>query len=170
MRRWIVPDAVLCCVGPGRSVVGSRRREVDVAALVNDDLKGNYMKLALLVCAAALSLVPSGRGAAGGSGTILTGNGLFSALAGCPKSDTSQSYGKALNHFTHEEFENCMVATGYIMGVVDALGLTPVSVTYGQDFEIIYAYLKNHLNQRQRPSLSLIRDALAEAFPPPKGK
>jgi hypothetical protein len=34
MRRWIVPDAVLCGVGPGRSVVGSRRREVDVAALV----------------------------------------------------------------------------------------------------------------------------------------
>jgi hypothetical protein len=63
-----------------------------------------------------------------------------------------------------------MVATGYIMGVVDALGLTPVSVTYGQDFEIIYAYLKNHLNQRQRSSLSLIRDALAEAFPPPKGQ
>jgi hypothetical protein len=64
-------------------VVGSRRREVDVAALVNDDLKGNYMKLALLVCAAALSLVPSGRCAAGGSETILTG--LFSALAGLPE-------------------------------------------------------------------------------------
>ena len=39
MRRWIVPDAVLCGVGPGRPVVGSRRREVDVAAFVKQMLR-----------------------------------------------------------------------------------------------------------------------------------
>lgn len=127
------------------------------------------MKLALLVCAASLSFVPSGWGAAQavGSATIQTGNGLFSALSGCPKTDTSQSYGK--EHVTHEDFQNCMVATGYIMGVVEALKLTPESVTYGQDLDVIYAYLKNHVNQRQRLSVGLIQDALAEAFPPPKG-
>jgi hypothetical protein len=38
-KRWIVPDAVLYGVGSGGSVVDSRRREVDVAALVNDSLK-----------------------------------------------------------------------------------------------------------------------------------
>src|SRR6266853_3148663 len=38
---------------------------------------------------------------------------------------------------------------GYIRGVVDTLPTyRPAGVTYGQDFEIIYAYLKNHVNQR----------------------
>lgn len=129
------------------------------------------MKLALLVCAASLLLVPSGWGApqaTGGNAAVQRGNGLFSALSGCPITDTSSTYGKERG--TVEDFENCLLATGYIRGVVDALDLTPDSVTYGQDFEIIYAYLKKHVNQRQRLSVGLIRDALVEAFPPPKGK
>jgi hypothetical protein len=39
MRSCIVSDAALCGVGPGRSVVGSRPREVDVAAFVKYALK-----------------------------------------------------------------------------------------------------------------------------------
>jgi hypothetical protein len=39
MRRWIIPDAGLRGVGPGWSVVGSRRREVDVAAFVKQMLR-----------------------------------------------------------------------------------------------------------------------------------
>lgn len=39
MRGGIVFDAFLRGVGPGRSVVGSRRREVDVASLVKHMLR-----------------------------------------------------------------------------------------------------------------------------------
>jgi hypothetical protein len=53
-------------------------------------------------------------------------------------------------------------------GVVDALKLGPDDVTYGQEFDITYAYLKNHVNQRRRKSVELIRDAIMEAFPPAK--
>jgi hypothetical protein len=39
MRGCIVPDAVLCGVSRGRSVVGGRRREVDVAARLKHMLR-----------------------------------------------------------------------------------------------------------------------------------
>ena len=39
MRGCIVPDAVLCGVSRGRSVVDGRRREVDVATLLRHMLR-----------------------------------------------------------------------------------------------------------------------------------
>jgi hypothetical protein len=39
MRGCIGPNAALCGVGPGRCVVGNRRREVDLAALLKHVLR-----------------------------------------------------------------------------------------------------------------------------------
>jgi hypothetical protein len=39
MHNWIVPDAVLCGVGPGWRVASNRCRQVDVAALVKQTLR-----------------------------------------------------------------------------------------------------------------------------------
>jgi Ssp1 endopeptidase immunity protein Rap1a len=122
------------------------------------------MRLVLLICAASL-LLPSTASANNDILDFSHGSGLFSALSHCAKS--SSSFGK--EHPSQDDLYDCFEALGYIRGVVDALPFSrPEGVTYGQDFEIVYAYLKNHVNQRQRLSVELIRDALLEAFPPPK--
>jgi hypothetical protein len=125
------------------------------------------MRLALLVCAASLLLLPSTASANNDVSDISHGNGLFSALSRC-SANTTASFGK--QHPSDDDFHDCLEAMGYVRGVVDTLPFSrPDGVTYGQDFEVVYAYLKNHVNQRQRRSVDIIRDALLEAFPPPKG-
>jgi hypothetical protein len=77
------------------------------------------------------------------------------------------SFGK--EHSSDDDRHDCLHAAGYIIGVIDALPiLIPEGVTYAQEWDIVYAYLKNHVNQRQGFSVGLIRVALVEAFPPPK--
>jgi hypothetical protein len=132
---------------------------MDVAALVNDDLKGIRMKLILLICAASFLFLSTGT--ANATPDLSHGNGLFSALSGCPPTSDS-AFGK--QNFSEGEFHDCLQAFGYIKGAVDVLRLTPDGVEYGQEFDIIYTYLKTHVNQRQRLSPGLIRDALLEAF------
>ena len=89
---------------------------------------------------------------------------MFVALSGCPLT-TLTPFGKT--GFSEDEWHDCLHATGYVKGVDDALDLAPAGVTYGQVYEIVYTYLKNHINQRQRQSVGLIRDALTEAFQSP---
>jgi hypothetical protein len=120
------------------------------------------VKLVLLICAMLLILFPSTANTTP-VWPLSNGNGLFSALSRCPVTSTS-SYGK--ENGNDDDWHDCLQASSYIIGVVDALDLTPSGVTYGQDFEIVYAYLKNHVNQRQRLSVELIHEALVEAFPP----
>jgi hypothetical protein len=121
------------------------------------------MKLALSVCVGLLLFLPSTSGATNDPPDIGYGNGLFSELSSC------QRFGK--EHPSEDDWRDCFEASGYIRGVIDALpAYRPDGVTYGQEFEIVYLYLKNHVNQRQRTSVSLIVDALVEAFPSPKAK
>jgi hypothetical protein len=126
--------------------------------------KEGAMKFALLICAALLLFFPS-TVSANDDVDLSHGNGLLSTLSRCPASGAS--YGK--EHASEDDFHDCLEGLGYMRGVVDALPLSrPEGVTYGQVFEIIYTYLKTHVNQRQRRSVDIIRDALLEAFPPPK--
>ena len=119
------------------------------------------------IFAASLLLLPSTANSNDDSPDITHGNGLLSSLSHCGKSNSS--FGK--DHPSDDDFNDCFKALGYIMGVVDALPFSrPDGVMCGQDFEIVYAYLKNHVNQRQRRSVDIIRDAILEAFPPSKGK
>jgi hypothetical protein len=126
------------------------------------------MRLVLVICAASLFLTATASANDDITADISHGNGLFSALSRCPAISTT-SFGK--EHSSEDDWRDCLHATGYITGVVDALTLyRPEDVTHGQDFEIVYAYLKKHVDQRQRPSVGLIRDALVEALPPSKGQ
>jgi hypothetical protein len=102
---------------------------------------------------------------ASGTDPLSYGNGLCNALSSCPVTPGA-SFGK--EKATDDEFHDCLQATAYIRGAADVLNVTPPGVRYGQDFEIVYAYLKNHVNQRQPLSAELIRDALLEAFPQQK--
>jgi hypothetical protein len=103
------------------------------------------MKLALSMCVGLLLLLPSTSGATNDPPDIGYGNGLFSELSSC------RAYGKEHPRSMRSQFTDPMVLR-----------------TDGS--EIVYLYLKNHVNQRQRTSVSLIVGALAEAFPPPKAK
>jgi Rap1a immunity proteins len=155
-----------------RGVVAiSRCREVDVAALVKNDLKGSSMKLALLVCAALMVLAFPSTSSADDLADVTHGNGLFSALSRCP--DIGISFGK--DKGDNNDWQDCVHATSYILGVIDALQITlpiqiPDAVTNAQKWDIVHAYLKKHANYRHLHSVNLIYDALLEAFPPPKGK
>lgn len=121
------------------------------------------MKLVILICLVSLLFLPSVIANADDMSDPTYGNGLFVALSSCPI-PSGASFGK--ENGTDHEVHDCMQALGYIRGVADTLNIAPVGVTYGQDFDIVYTYLKNHVNQRQRLSVGLIREALVEAFPP----
>lgn len=134
-------------------------------------MKGIRMKLVVLICAASLLFLIPSIASAEGAGDLSHGNSLFAALSSCPATNTS-SYGK--EHSSDADFHDCIFAKGYIKGAIEAMTFAaqdslsiPAGVTYGQEYEIIYIYLKNHVNQRQQLSVYLIRDALVEAFPPP---
>ena len=126
-----------------------------------------FAVLLSLICAASLLLFPS-TVSADDDVDLKYGNGLYSALSRCPVS-AAAPYGK--ENGSDEDFHECIQATSYIRGVVDTLtAYRPAFVTYGQEWEIVAAYLKNHVNQRQRRSVDIIREAIVKAFPPPKGK
>jgi hypothetical protein len=124
------------------------------------------MKPVPLVCATSLLLFPSIASANDDITDISHGDGLFSALSRCAANST-MSFGK--ENSSDDDFHDCLHATSYILGVIDAFPISiPKGVTYAHEWDIVYGYLKNHMNQRQRFSVGLIREALVEAFPPPK--
>jgi Rap1a immunity proteins len=78
---------------------------------------------------------------------------------------------KILRHSgTSEDFVPGTMGAGYVIGVIDsAENCVPPSIRRDQLLDITFRYLEAHPDQRRLPAPTLVRAAVAEKFPCPRG-
>jgi hypothetical protein len=115
------------------------------------------MRRALLVM--AILAIPK----LGWADAYVSGNELYQQLSKWRKSSTGIGHS--------EDLVPGNIGMGYVIGVVDSFeNCIPQQVSRGQVIDIAFRYLDAHPEERQFSASSVVKVAVAEKFPCPRGK